>query len=303
MSSSAAATTLYDDWQRRRTRLERVGGADNPLQVPHVKVLDYLLSRYGGSPEGQRPARFRLHTQLHWDDRRILVHQHLGGGKVGGVKNREEAEQRVVSVLERMASPDEDLDRETIADELDKQAEASGKKPFFARRVMVWAGFRRSIRWGIRPYRMMRAELRRNPYLPPDLLQHLEDWLSDVSWEDEWAWELLSMCRNRSALDHALAAWRRRVADAPADDQLRKNMEEFFREDERREPVAEKMREHLAHENSAVRLAATGILGSIGELDDIGLLSDLLSLPESADEHERERPALIQAMRQIAESR
>jgi hypothetical protein len=303
MSSSGTATTLYDDWQQRRGRLVQVGGADNPLQVPHMKVLDYLLHRYQGSPEGQRPARFRLHTKLHWDDRRILVHQHLGGGKVGGVKSQEEAEERVVSVLERMTSPDEDPDRETIADELDEQAEASFKKPLFAPRVMKWASFRRSIRWGIRPYRMMRAQLRKDPYLPPDILQHLENWLSDVLSEDEWAWELLCMCRNHSALDHALAAWRRRVADGPADDQLRKDMEDFFCEEERRELVAEKMREHLAHENSAVRLASTRILADIGELQDIGLLSDLLSLPESADEQEQERPALIEAMRRIAESR
>jgi hypothetical protein len=168
---------------------------------------------------------------------------------------------------------------------------------------MTWAGFRRSIRWGIRPYRTMRAELLKHPYLPTDLLEHLEDWVGDVSSEDEWAWELLTMCCNRSALDHALAAWRRRVTDGPAEDQLRKDMEEFFREQERRELVAEKMREHLAHEDSAVRLAATGILGEIGELEDIGLLSDLLSLPESADEHAQERPALVEAMRRIAESR
>jgi HEAT repeat protein len=60
------------------------------------------------------------------------------------------------------------------------------------------------------------------------------------------------------------------------------------------------VRERLADDNPAVRFAATQLLRAVGTLDDVALLSDLLSLPRSADEHSYERRALVDAMWAIA---
>ena len=55
------------------------------------------------------------------------------------------------------------------------------------------------------------------------------------------------------------------------------------------------MRQH----SDGPRLAALQ-LGERGGLDDIGLLSDLLSSPASLDEHPRERAALLHAMQRLS---
>jgi hypothetical protein len=79
---------------------------------------------------------------------------------------------------------------------------------------------------------------------------------------------------------------------------------DFFCAPQWREQVAEKFRrELLAAECAKVRLQAVRVLGRTGSLDDISLLSDLLSLPRLPDEDPRERPAILQAMRRIANVR
>ena len=64
---------------------------------------------------------------------------------------------------------------------------------------------------------------------------------------------------------------------------------------------AELIRERLADDDAPVRIAASHLIAKIGDLDDIGLLSDLLALPESSDEDPNERDAITAAMRTIAE--
>ena len=58
----------------------------------------------------------------------------------------------------------------------------------------------------------------------------------------------------------------------------------------------------MANSDAAVRLEAIDILGRIGTLDDIGLLSDLLSLPPLKDEHPDERAALARAMQRLSQA-
>jgi hypothetical protein len=65
------------------------------------------------------------------------------------------------------------------------------------------------------------------------------------------------------------------------------------------DPV-EVLRINLCNANPVVRVRAAIELGQSGELDDIGLLSDLLSLPVGPDEHPQERPALLWAMRRLS---
>jgi len=62
----------------------------------------------------------------------------------------------------------------------------------------------------------------------------------------------------------------------------------------------EMLRMRLCDSDPVVRVLTAVELAKVGTLDDIGLLSDLLSLPRSADEHPRERAALIHAMQRLA---
>ncbi len=57
---------------------------------------------------------------------------------------------------------------------------------------------------------------------------------------------------------------------------------------------------NLCNADPAVRIHAALELGESGNLDDIGLLSDLLSLPIGPDEHPRERAALLYAMQRLS---
>jgi hypothetical protein len=63
---------------------------------------------------------------------------------------------------------------------------------------------------------------------------------------------------------------------------------------------AEAARTRLCSGEAAVRLRAALELGKIGTLDDVGLLSDLLSLPAAPDEHPRERAAILYAMQKLS---
>jgi hypothetical protein len=65
------------------------------------------------------------------------------------------------------------------------------------------------------------------------------------------------------------------------------------------DPV-EAVRELLCDGDPTARVQAALRLGEIGTLDDIGLLSDLLSLPYSRDEHPKERAALLHAMKRLS---
>ncbi len=65
------------------------------------------------------------------------------------------------------------------------------------------------------------------------------------------------------------------------------------------DPV-EAVRATLCDGDPVVRIQAAAELGEIGDLDDIGLLSDLLSLPPCPDEHPRERESLLHAMRWLS---
>jgi hypothetical protein len=63
---------------------------------------------------------------------------------------------------------------------------------------------------------------------------------------------------------------------------------------------AESLRVQLCASEPVVRILAAVELAQAGTLDDIGLLSDLLSLPPLADEHPRERAALVHAMQRLS---
>ncbi len=66
------------------------------------------------------------------------------------------------------------------------------------------------------------------------------------------------------------------------------------------EDPAELWRMKLCDNDPKTRLLAAVRLASVGTLDDIGLLSDLLALPPSDEEHPAERAAMLHSMQWLA---
>ena len=180
--------TLYEDWKTRRDVLASAATLDESYRTVELRLLDFLLDCYRGSPQVEKPARFPLRTELYLDRRAIIVHRHLGKGYLTEIQTIRDAEEHVRTVLERMANDDPTADR-----------------PLFY------------------------------PRFP-------------------------------SATNESVEAMRSQLCDSDA----------------------------------AVRVTAVGDLGQFGDLDDIGLISDLLTLPRQPDEHPRERQALLSAMQKIS---
>ena len=97
--------TLYDDWQSRRRRLAETASGDADYRAVELRLLDYLLRRYRGSPEAARPARFLLPTSVFVNHRAIMVHHHLGRGVIATITNQQEAQARVQAIVRRMQTP------------------------------------------------------------------------------------------------------------------------------------------------------------------------------------------------------
>ncbi len=97
--------TLYDDWQSRRQRLAEAAGGEADYRAVELRLLDYLLRRYQGSPEAARPARFPLPTGIFVNHRAIVVHHHLGRGVIPTITNPQEAQTRVQAIVARMQTP------------------------------------------------------------------------------------------------------------------------------------------------------------------------------------------------------
>ncbi|HVA51635.1 MAG TPA: hypothetical protein VNH11_35165 [Pirellulales bacterium] len=64
-----------------------------------LQVLEYLIRRYADSPEAARPARCASTAAFYSNDRLIVIHHHLGRGKIAGVRNQAEANRRVGDIL------------------------------------------------------------------------------------------------------------------------------------------------------------------------------------------------------------
>jgi hypothetical protein len=145
------------------------------------------------------------------------------------------------------------------------------------------------------------ATLATNPFLPHSVAKYLYERIVTSKKGDVRAAKLLVQGRSRTAINYAFLAWRELVGSGRAR-AVRKVLTRFLAKPEPSVAVAESVRESLANGNAQVRLAALDILARIGALEDIGLLSDLLALPLAKDEHPAERPALVRAMRAIAET-
>lgn len=106
MMPATHVISLYDDWSARRERLLRpLAQAKLPAAAAHVKVLEYLLSRYRDAEVARAAAMFPLPSGIELNERAIIINHHLGSRYVAGVKTADEARSRVASILQRMAAP------------------------------------------------------------------------------------------------------------------------------------------------------------------------------------------------------
>jgi len=147
----------------------------------------------------------------------------------------------------------------------------------------------------------MREALANYPLLPKTCVEHLVSRLTDVTYEDTNALDLFLQCKNRNIIQDTVRAWRDRVAQGKPTGSVTQALEARIRHRDNQPRAADLIRERLADDDASVRIAASHMIAKIGDLDDIGLLSDLLGLPDSSDEDPNERDAITAAMRTIAE--
>jgi hypothetical protein len=296
---------LYE-WQSRRERLI-CGGEDAGLYTKvRLRVLDYLIHRYSDSSEAQRPATTGPSTDVHVNDRAIVVLHHVWDGRVRGIKTWQEAEARMAAILKRINSHDSAAESETggaavLAAENPDDDRAID--PAVWSRIAAWAC--RYFREGEpkispRADRIIAAALAENPFPPQAVALYLYQRIVKPGSKDLRAAELLIQGRNRIALNYVVYAWRELAASGRTDN-VRKVLDEFLAETES-VTVDDGLHESLAHGSALVRLAALEILGRIAALKDVSLLNDLLALPPAADEHPSERPAMIRTMWRIAQA-
>lgn len=297
LASAAEVRTVIDDWLVRRQRLAASETVPEQYRQVQLQVLEYLIRRYGDSAEAARPARFASSDTFYSNDRVVVVHHHLGRGKIAGVRNQAEANQRVGDILkhlQRVHEETEDIeahnDFASWVDELDQRPET----PTSAWRDIWWQLKPGSTAHGGTAHGAISAALEKSPYLPRAALAYLCRCLSQSY--DMVAAELLLKCCSDRVPDYVARAWRERV-NAGWVDLVTANLRDYLAKEPR---ALDGIRERLADANPAVRLAATELLRDAGTLDDVSLLSDLVSLPHAADEHSYERRALLYAIWVIA---
>ncbi|MDZ4780076.1 MAG: hypothetical protein SGJ19_07485 [Planctomycetia bacterium] len=106
-----ATISLYEDWAARRDRLLLpTVQASFPSALPHVKVLEFLLSRYRDADVAHQAAMFPLPSEIVFNQRAIIINHHLGSRRVAGVKTADEAATRMSSILSRMHGPESNDD-------------------------------------------------------------------------------------------------------------------------------------------------------------------------------------------------
>jgi len=293
MSSDAPTRTLLEDWRLRRDRLAGDPGPIPQYAAIQIQLLDFLLERYREAPEAAAPVRFCPKSDLFVNERAIVVHHHLGAGVLGGVKSRQEAESRVSGILKRM----------TAVGATPSEAARDGDEPWLEDSVYVasppWCGALGAIEGGRDAHAWIDRALDCQPMAPERAIRYLYRSLVDFDLIDVYALELLARCRNASAVSYGALAWRRRI-EAGCEADLHDEFERFFTRPAVRKQSAERLRAELAADDFRVRLAAIELVGKIGELADVGLFSDLLALPASADEDPRERPTILRAIQTIA---
>jgi len=319
-TTEKSALTNYEDWQLRRKRLNSYSGSFRRQYIAaESRIYDYLLDHHHHSARGQQLARFAMPSEVFTDRGSVVVYHQLGKTEFAGVKTEQEASKRASSILRRMASMDLQSSAKAYVDagRVKTESEApilidAATRPT-PQQLEIWKRIENElVIRGTKShcnlvFKEIGEALSLGPMLPEKAVYYLNCQIVNSE-----AIEYLARCQNRSAMDYILGEWRKRIRKRKLGVQPNSNKglverlgparaHLFFSTPERRSAAAEKFRrEILSADHPRIRLAAIRILGRVGGLEDISLLSDILSLPRLRNEDPRERPALLQSMKKLA---
>ncbi len=310
MHATAQERTLLEDWQARRKRLADGSLPAEQFAEAQLRVLDFLIGHYADSPEATKPAHGIPASEMYVNNRAIVVFHHVCEKQVAGVKTTKEAQSRMASVLQRMASYDQGEEDPSSTPPSDSRSETPSWKPVVdpmlspkARPVdrKLWSRVLKRIAAGKDADRLIVAALLEDPNAPHEVAEHLYERLSDPDLAYPRVAAMLVVCTCFSANCCVFRAWQESV-DEQYQDRITEILEEFCTSAGVRQRTVRQCRAALADDDAETRMLAIDVLGRIGTLEDIGLLSDLLALPPTGDEHPDERAALAEAMERIANS-
>lgn len=314
------ARTLYADWTLRRARLADGASTDEAgYTASQIKVLDYLLHRYGDDEAAHIGARFILPSKTIWQTRTIVIHHHLGRRGFASVKTRGEAEHRASRILKRISEQkaQESLGAPgggTIWSSPDPMT--ATLRTYVSKELTYWEEYLKPAvqKWEdkeIEDFARRIGKLEdgtRTGLLKKILEEHLPDLLErkiphhrgGISFSREVPiFKVLMKVEHPEAVAFAHLAWRERI-EADSRCQIAERLEELFHTPFNRPHAAELLRGDLGGTHAEIRYRATRLLMELGDLQDVGLLQDLLALPRQEDEYPGERQALFAAMEELA---
>ena len=311
MIAEIATPTLLEDWQTRRRRLGDQVTQPGDRADALAQVFDFLIQRYQESPAATAPARGATPRKTMLNSRAMIVHHHLWSDTVAGVKTPKQAHQRMVDLLRRMETSrhgtgcDEKSAQETFAP---YEHEPVQEPPDYARRASRrWLAIvRLAFAFGVGEMDAIRNLLAVWPFLPKYAITHLTAKASLPMSRDLDAVQLLSRCASRCVYTLVAETLAERL-EAVGPDEVTEALAALLRRPTVQEEYYPKtvqaarlhVRERLASDDLSTRLRTIGLVAQVGDLQDIGLLADLLAAPE-APESPRERDALLTAMDTIS---
>ncbi|MDP1562852.1 MAG: hypothetical protein Q8M16_15855 [Pirellulaceae bacterium] len=285
--------TRMEDWTERRNELLLLP-SPSAYESMQIKVLEYLIERYRDSPVAIAPARFSPRTRFYLNRRMIVVHEHLRLDRGRPSCSRTNAEQRIQTSLQKFS------EKATVPEpEVITAPRSHEPLPQVAQKNWL-LGLSEWISECIRSERKLPKQ--RSNWLTNrrTKFKKLVSRLSNTKTQDLAALVGLESYENEGLHHVFTKLWRIRVLADVSKDLVLAGLEAKLCRAPHVEHTAETMREFLGDEPAKLRLAALKVLERIGNLDDIGLLADLLRLPV-AELSPEEPTALMAAMQAIAQ--
>ena len=230
-----------------------------------------------------------------------------GRGVVAGVKSGRQARERVAGVLHRMeeSSRRRAEDEPAVPPDDDTMGEVRGvsmPRAVDRERMLSYA-----FTFGVGEYQAIRNCLAVSPYLPRYAIGFLTARISLRSVHDKEAVALLAQCGSPHMYGLAVSALGERIEKVGCDD-IVEAIAALLRNphvQNRYYPGAvntaqAKLRERLASQDPAERLSAIKVLAWIGDLHDVGLLTDLAVFCRDDASIVKEHAALVAAIETIS---
>jgi hypothetical protein len=295
--------SLYEDWQLRRERLLIDSKVIEQYREMQLQLLDYLLRRYRDAAEVQRPARFPLPTELTLNERAIVVHHHLWPGQISGTKSIFDMNRRVSGIVDRMNRVSPEVKDSPPADDAENKYSRAGGSEHAPQdqsafdsstiRHTVW----RRWYYRIRSLRLRSQLFSSSRYRKRKYLRRCFQQLAQPRCNNLWLLNQLLEYERPLAGKYVFRAWIERVKTGCDDDITDRLLSVLSHLSEKE---LDQVRMLLAGPNLQARIQAAEALGRFGTLDDVALLSDLLSLPPEPNDEPDERPVIGMAIQQIA---